>query len=181
MNFRDALKKMTWFLWQLPKDLVFSGSPGECPMIDHFLRNAFGVLSSPYCSTGCSAVFCSAADTHLKLLYRAVSGARFPTGGVFEYNIGHRRSFSVLCMLYMIGCNPMNPLRDALPGPHVSVRVTRGAQGVHLYTYAPPRCRTSRYFWTFVPFSVFFWNNLRTPYSMVWDWPISRAGPMIFY
>ena len=29
----------------------------------------------------CSAVWCSAADTHLKLLDRAVSGARFLTGG----------------------------------------------------------------------------------------------------
>ena len=31
----------------------------------------------------CSAIQCSAADTHLKLLDRAVSGARFLTGGVF--------------------------------------------------------------------------------------------------
>ena len=30
----------------------------------------------------CSAVWCSVADTHLKLLDRAVSGARFLTGGV---------------------------------------------------------------------------------------------------
>ena len=29
----------------------------------------------------CSAVWCSAADTHLKLLDRAVSGTRFLTGG----------------------------------------------------------------------------------------------------
>ena len=38
----------------------------------------------------CSAVWCSAADTHLKLLDRAVSGARFLTGGVFECDISHR-------------------------------------------------------------------------------------------
>ena len=31
----------------------------------------------------CSAVWCSAADTHHKLLDRSVSGARFLTGGVF--------------------------------------------------------------------------------------------------
>ena len=41
----------------------------------------------------------SAADTHLKLLDRAVSGARILTGGVFECNISHRRSVAVLCML----------------------------------------------------------------------------------
>ena len=44
----------------------------------------------------CSSVWCSAADTHLKLLDRAVSGARFLTGGVLEYDISHRRFVAVL-------------------------------------------------------------------------------------
>ena len=35
----------------------------------------------------CSAVWCSALDTHLKLLDRAVSGDRFLTGAVFECDI----------------------------------------------------------------------------------------------
>ena len=47
----------------------------------------------------CSAVRFSAADTHLKLLDRAVSGARFLTGGVFECDIAHRQSVAFLCML----------------------------------------------------------------------------------
>ena len=38
----------------------------------------------------CSAVWCSAADTHLTLLDRAVSGAWFQTGGVLECDIDHR-------------------------------------------------------------------------------------------
>ena len=50
----------------------------------------------------CSAVWYSAADTHLKLLDRAVSGARFLTAGVFECDIAHRRSVAELCMLYKI-------------------------------------------------------------------------------
>ena len=58
----------------------------------------------------CSAFLCSASDTHLKLLDRAVSGARFLTGGVFECDISHRRSVAVLCMLYKIRCNPVHPL-----------------------------------------------------------------------
>ena len=58
----------------------------------------------------CSAVWCSAADTHLKLLGRAVSGARLLTGSVFECDIAHRRSVAVLCVLYKIRCNPMHPL-----------------------------------------------------------------------
>ena len=67
----------------------------------------------------CSAVWCSSADTHLKLLDRAVSGARFLTVGVFECEISHRRSVAVVCMLYKIRCNPVRTLNGALPGPYV--------------------------------------------------------------
>ena len=41
--------------------LVSRGSPGECSMIDIFLRDAFRVLSYPFWSTD---------DTHLELLNR---------------------------------------------------------------------------------------------------------------
>ena len=111
----------------------------------------------------CSAVWCSAADTHLKLLDRAVSGAQFLTGAMFECDISHRRSVAVLCMLYKIRCNPVHPLYGALPGPYVPPRATRGALVAHRYTYAPPRCRTSQYSRTFIPFSVFLWNDLANP------------------
>ena len=66
-------------------------------MIDRFLGGAFGVLSLPVLEY-CSAVWCSAAETHLKLLDRAVNGARFLTGVVFECDIA-RRTVAVLCML----------------------------------------------------------------------------------
>ena len=82
----------------------------------------------------CSAVWCSAADTYLRLLDSAISGARFLTGGVFQCDIPHRRSVAVLCMQYKIGCGPVHPLNCALPGPHVPVRVTRGALVAHRYT-----------------------------------------------
>ena len=111
----------------------------------------------------CSAVWCSAADTHLKLLDRAVSVARFLTGGVFECDISHRRSVAVLCMLDKIRCNPVHPLNGALPGLYVPVRVTRGALVAHRYTYAPPRCRTLQCSRTFSPFSVSLWNDFANP------------------
>ena len=110
-----------------------------------------------------SAVWCSAADTHVKLLDRAVSGARFLTGDVFECDISHRRSVAVLFMLYKIGCNPVHPLNGALPGPYVPGRVTRAALVAHWYTYVPPRCRTLHYSRTFIPFSVSLWNDLANP------------------
>ena len=65
----------------------------------------------------CSAVWCSAEDTHLKLLDLEVSGSRFLTGGVFACNIVHRRSVAVLCVLYKFRCNSMHTVNDALPGP----------------------------------------------------------------
>ena len=83
----------------------------------------------------CSAVWCSADDTHLKLLDRAVSGARFLTGCVFECDIAHCRSGEVLCILYKIRCTSIYPLNGGLPGPYVQVLVTRGALVAHQYTY----------------------------------------------
>ena len=108
----------------------------------------------------CSAVWCSAADTHLKLLDRVVSGACFLAGGVLNCNLSHRRSVAVLCMLYKISCNPMRPLCGAQPVPNVPVCVTRGTFIAHRYTYAPPRCRTSQYRMTFILLSVSLWNDL---------------------
>ena len=119
-----------------------------------FCPASFGVL---FC------IWCSAADTYLKLLDRAVSGARFLTGGAFECDIAHRRSVAVLWMLYKIRFNPVHPLNSALPGPYVPVRVTRGALVAHRYTYSPPRRRTSQYSRTFVPLSVSLLNDLANP------------------
>ena len=111
----------------------------------------------------CSEVWCSAADTHLKLLDSAVSGARFLTGIVFECDIAHHRSVAILCMQYKIRCNPVHPLNGARSGPYLPVRVTRDALVANRYTYAPPRCRTSQYRRTFILLSVSLWNDLANP------------------
>ena len=87
-------------------------------MLSGFCPASFGVL---FCS------LCSVADIHYKLLDRAVSGARFLTGGVFEFVL------AVLCMLYKIRCNPMHPLNGAQPGSYVPVLVTSGALVAHRY------------------------------------------------
>ena len=109
----------------------------------------------------CSAVWRSAANTHLRLLDHVLSGASFLTGCVFQCNLAHRRSVAVLCMLYRIRCNLVHPLYGALPVPYVLV--TRGTVIAHRYTYAPPRFRTSKYRRNFIPLSVFLWNDLSNP------------------
>ena len=128
-------------------------------MIERFLGDAFRGFVLPVLEY-CSAVCCSAANTHLKLLDRAVSCAWFLTGGVLECDISHCRSVAVLCMLYKISYNSVHPLYGALPGPYVPAQVTRGALVAHRYTYAPPRCRTLQYSRTFIPFLVSLWNDL---------------------
>ena len=57
----------------------------------------------------------------------------------------------------------MHPLYGALPVPYVPVWVTSSAVIAHLYTYEPPRCRTSQYSRTFIPMSVSLWNDLSDP------------------
>ena len=119
-------------------------------------------------------MLCSVADTHLKLLDRVVSGACFLAGCVLNCNLSHRRSVAMLCMLYKIRCNTMHPLCGALPVLYVPVRVTCGTLIAHRYTYAPPRCR-------FLFLSQYHSGTIwLTPYSMMWDWRVSTAGPMPF-
>ena len=110
-------------------------------MIHRFLGDALGVLSCQFWST----VLQSGAQLPIHTLnyWTGSQWCWFLTGGVFESDIAHRRSESVMCMLYKIRCNPVHPLNGALAGPYVPVCVTLGALVARRYTYAPPRCRTS--------------------------------------
>ena len=86
----------------------------------------------------CSAVWCSAADSHLKLLDWVVRSLDFLAGDVLEGNLAHRQSVAVLCMVFEIKSNPMHPLSGALPLPYVpAARVTRGALVAHRHSFAP--------------------------------------------
>ena len=126
--------------------------------IDRFLGDAFGVLSCTFWST-VSAVWCSAADTHHKLLDRAVSGALFLIGGVFQCDIAHRRSVAVLC----IRCIRSGVTQCTRLMMRYLDHMCTQCPASHRYTYAPPRCRTSQYRKTFVPLSASLWNDLANP------------------
>ena len=110
----------------------------------------------------CSAVWRSAADSHLKLLDRVVRSAGFLAGGILDCNLAHRRSVAELCMLFKIKSNPRHPLSGALPLPYVPARVTRGALVAHRHSFAPPRCRTSQYRRTLCPSRCLFGTILVT-------------------
>ena len=119
--------------------------------------------------------------THLKLLDRAVSGPRFLTGGVFECDISHRRSVAVLCMLYKIRCNSVHPLYGALPGLYVPTllhAVLWSHIGTLMHRLAAEPCSTAGLLFSFrCPSGTI----LLTPFSMVLDWRVSRAGPMLLH
>ena len=104
-----------------------------------------------------SAVWCSAADTHLKLLDRAASGSWWEP--LWEWDIAHHRSVAELCMLYKIRgirCTLLMVLYlhrmcqcglHAVPWSHIGMLMRRLLQ-----ILAIPQ--------TFIPLSVSLWNNL---------------------
>ena len=100
-------------------------------MIDCFLGNAFGALSCRFLVKFRSG--CSAADAHLKLLDREVSGGLF-NWGVFEGDFANRRSVPVLCSGIRCMCNPMHNFYGTLPMPHAPVQATRGSLVTHRHT-----------------------------------------------
>ena len=107
---------------------------------------------------------------------------RFLTWGVFECDIAHRRSVTVLCMHYKIRCNPMHHPNGALPVPYMcQCTYAVPCMVAYWYTYATPRCRTSQYCRTFIPLSVSLWNDLADLYSTVWGWRVSTAEPTVLF
>ena len=129
----------------------------------------------------CSAVRCSCADTYLKLPDRVFRGYSFITGGVFECDLTHRRSAAVLCILHKIRCNPMHPHHGALPVPmgRCEVHAVLWSHiGTLMRLLAAEHRSTAGLLFTF---QYLYGTILVSQYSMVWDWRVSRSGPMPFY
>ena len=99
-------------------------------------------------------------------------------------------------MLYKIRYNPMHTIYGALPVPKCQCPLsscminymgyTRYLNLVaHRYTSlycTSPRCRILQYLRTLIPLSGSLWNDHPAlVVNMVWDWQVSRAGPMPVY
>ena len=108
----------------------------------------------------CSSVWCSAASSHLRLLERVVTSAKFLVSGELDCDLEHRRSVAALCMLYKVWSNPIHSLNPFLPPPYQPGRITRGAVAAHQYSLSAVRCRTVQYGRTFLPWTVQLWNEL---------------------
>ena len=133
------------------------------------LGDAFGVLSWEFWSTVLQWV--------LGYWYTP-----FFNWGVLECDIAHRRSVVVQCMLYKIRCNPMHPLYMVLYQCRMWKCGLYAVLWWHIFILmrlpaAEPRTTTEPWF----SFQCPRWTILLTPYSMVWDWRASIAGPMLFH
>ena len=108
----------------------------------------------------CAPVWSSAAPSHLRLLDRVLSGARFLTDRARSYNLWHRRDISSLCMLYKIRANSNHFLHQYIPRTMCRTRDTRASRAAHFLSITAFRCRTDQFSRCFLPSSVRLWNSL---------------------
>ena len=104
-------------------------------------------------------------------------------------------------MLYTIRCNPVHPLSGALPSArkNISVLMCDQRTACNLHWHIRCQCRLHAVLWSHIGTLMFFLAEeprsiaglvfpsqcpsgtiLPIPYSMVWDWRASTAGPMFF-
>ena len=128
-----------------------------------------------------TAVRCSAADTHLKLLDRVVSSDSFLTGvclsgtlrivDVWKFYVCSTGSGVIRCTLFMLLylCRMCRCGLQAELWSHIGT--------LKRLLAAEPRSTA----WLLFPCQYLCETILVTPYSMVWDRRVSRAEPMPFY
>ena len=134
-----------------------------------------------FCPASFGVLFCSLmlGYRYLKLQDREVSGARFLTGGVFECDISHPwqscvcfiRSGVTQCTLLMV----LYMDRMCQCGLHA---VLWSHIGSLMHRLAAEPCSTAGLLF---PSRCPSGTILLTAYSIMWDWRVSRAGPMLLY
>ena len=112
----------------------------------------------------CSAVWMSAAPTHLKMLERVFTSARFLTQTSMK--LEHRREVATSCLFYKILNNPDHPMQSRLPMPAAHGRRTRRAARMNSQALTSAMSPNSVQFnRTFLPHVIEVWNFL--PQSIV--------------
>ena len=124
---------------------------------DAVLRSFYGFLLP--CFEYASPVWCSAADSHLKLLDRALNNIRFFLPNV-SVELAERRRLACLSMLYKIFHDSSHPLHSGLPPPFVHVRATRFALALNEFAFSAIRFNTNQFARCFLPSSCKVWNDL---------------------
>ena len=159
--------------WEIPGKHFMNGHS----FWDFFWSSVLPVLEY------CSAVWCSAADSHLKLLHSVVRRAVFVAGGVLEWNLAHRdlqqccasylRWRVTQCILWVVHflCLICRMCRRVLL---VVIWLLIGTRlrllAVELLSTAKPLS----------PYRCLFGTIVVTLCFLVWDWRVLRAEPILF-
>ena len=127
---------------------------------DVILRRCFFSFILPHFEY-CSAVWSSAADSHIRLLERAFNSVKFLLSDL-DLNIGHRRDVGALCILFKVVNDVHHPLHTFLPGFYQPARVTRYSETVNSMAFEIGRHSTSQFSRCFLPRICRLWNTLPT-------------------
>ena len=111
------------------------------------------------CLEYCSPAWCSAADSHLRLLDRNLNAIRYLIPGL-SVDLCHQHSLSSLCMLFKICHNSKHHFYSGLPGLFRPARITRGALSFNNLAFSVVRFNTTQFSRSFVPAVTRFWNDL---------------------
>ena len=125
---------------------------------DIILRRCFFSFILPHFEY-CSAVWSSAADSHLRLLERAFNSIKFLLSDL-DLNIGHRRDVGGLCMLFKVVNNVHYPLHKFLPKFFQPTRITRYSETINLMAFEVGRHCSSQFSRCFLPRMCRLWNTL---------------------
>ena len=107
----------------------------------------------------CSSVWMSAAPTHLNMIQRVYSLARFIARS--HLSLEHRRLVASLCLFFKIYNTPDHPMHSRLPPPTNAVRRTRRARRMNscaLISLLSPN--TLQFNRSFLPHVIEAWNTL---------------------
>ena len=127
---------------------------------DSILRRCFFSFLLPHFEY-CSAVWSSAADSHLRLLERAFNSVKFLLSDL-DLDIGHRRDVGALCILFKIVNDVHHPLHKFLPRFYQPARVTRYSETQNSMAFEIGRHSTSQFSRCFLPRICRLWNTLPT-------------------
>ena len=128
------------------------------------LGNDTAVMRSFYafilpCFEYCMPVWSSAADSHLKLLDRALNNIRFFLPDI-SIDLEKRRRVGCLSLLFKIIHNSSHPLHASLPDPYIQVRPTRYALALNDQAFSVLNTHTNQFARCFVPSVCRLWNDL---------------------
>ena len=124
---------------------------------DVIIRSFFAFILP--CFEYCSAVWSSAAATHLRLLDRALSGIRFLIPDL-NIDLAARRDTAGLCLLFKIFNSLNHPMKVKLPHRFVPGRATRLAGSMNSLAFQKVRFNTNQFSRCFILCICEKWNKL---------------------